>query len=71
MEILDKNVNTIIRDAILLDKIKSIEINTISDLINYSQKELSEKGIENFYIKDIIIALQSNGLDLRKNNKRK
>jgi uncharacterized protein YjgD (DUF1641 family) len=71
MEILDKNVDTIVRDKKLLDKINNIEIKTISDLTNYSQKELAEKGIENFYIKDIVIALQSNGLDLKKNSKRK
>lgn len=70
MEILDKNVDAIIRDKKLLDKINNIEIHTISDLVNYSQKELLEKGIENFYVKDIIIALQSNGMDLKKNKRK-
>lgn len=71
MEILYKSVDTIIRDKKLLEKIKDIEIKTISDLTNYSQKELIKKGIENFYVKDIIIALQSNGLELKKNSRRK
>lgn len=71
MDILNKNVDAIIHDKKLLDKITSIEIHTISDLSSYSQKELVEKGIENFYVKDIRIALQCNGLDLKKNSKRK
>ena len=70
MDILDKNVDSIIRDKKLLEKINNIEIHTISDLVNYSQKELLEKGIENFYIKDIIIALQCNGMDLKKNRRK-
>lgn len=70
MDILDKNVDSIIRDKKLLEKINNIEIHTISDLVNYSQKELLEKGIENFYIKDIIITLQCNGMDLKKNRRK-
>ncbi len=71
MEILEKSVDMIIRDKKLLDKLNNIDIKTISDLTTYSQKQLTEMGIENFYIKDIIIALQTNGFDLKKNTKRK
>jgi len=71
MELLQKGVDTIIRDKKLIELLNNIEINTIEELCNHSQKELSEKQIPNFYIKDISIALQSNGFDLRKNNKRR
>lgn len=70
MELLQKGVDTIIRDKKLIELLNNIEINTIEELCNYSQKELTEKEIPNFYIKDISIALQSNGLDLRKNKRR-
>jgi len=71
MELLQKGVDTIIRDKKLIELLNNIEINTIEELCNHSQKELSEKQIPNFYIKDISIALQSNGFDLRKNNKKR
>lgn len=71
MELLQKSVDTIIRDKKLIELLNNIEINTIEELCNHSQKELAEKQIPNFYIKDISIALQSNGFDLRKNNKRR
>jgi len=70
MEIIEKGVETIIRDKVILEKLSNIDVKTIGELCSYSQKELQEKQIENFYIKDIIIALQSNGLDLKKNRKR-
>lgn len=71
MEILDKDIDTIIRDKVILEKLRSIGINTVEELSNYSQKELTEKNIENFYIKDITIALQCNGLDLKRNKRKK
>lgn len=70
MEILEKGIDFIIRDKVILEKLYSLEIKTIGDLSNYSQKELSEKQVANLYIKEIIIALQSNGLDLKKNRRR-
>jgi len=71
MELLEKGIDTIIRDKKLIELLNNIEINTIEELCNYSQKELVEKEIPNFYIKDISIALQCNGFDLRKNNKKR
>lgn len=71
MEIIENGVETIIRDKVILEKLSNIDVKTIGELCNYSQKELQEKQIENFYIKDIIIALQSNGLDLKKNRKKR
>ena len=71
MEILNKDINTIIRNKVILEKLRGIGINTVGELTNYSQKELTEKQIENVYIKDIIIALQCSGLDLRRNNKKR
>lgn len=69
MEILQKEIEYIIRDKKLIEILHNVQINTIEELCNNSQKELAEKQIANFYIKDIIIALQSNGLDLRKNKR--
>lgn len=71
MELLQKEIDFIIRDKKLIELLNNIEINTIEELCDCSQKELAEKLIPNFYIKDIAIALQSNGLDLRKNNKKR
>lgn len=71
MELLEKGIDAIIRDKKLIELLNNIEINTIEELCNYSQKELADKQIPNFYIKDVVIALQSNGFDLRKNNKRR
>lgn len=71
MELLQKSIDSIIRDKKLLDLLNNVEINSIEELCSYSQKDLIAKQIPNFYIKDISIALQSNGLDLRKNKKDK
>ena len=71
MELFEKGIDNIIRDKKLIELLGNIEIHTIKELCNYSQKELAEKEIPNFYIKDISIALQSNGFDLRKKNKRR
>lgn len=46
-------------------------IHTIKQLSSYSQKKFTQKGIAWLYIKDIIIALQCNGYDLRRNNCKK
>ena len=70
MELFKKSIDSIIRDKKLLDLLNNVEINSIEELCSYSQKDLIAKQIPNFYIKDISIALQSNGLDLRKNKKR-
>ena len=53
------------------EKLKELNINTVRELCEVSRKELNERGIEPCYIKDIIIALQCNGLDLKKSNKKK
>ncbi len=71
MEILNESIEMIIRDRKLLEKINEIGIKTIRELSAYSPRELEEKGIERFYVKDISIALQCNGLDLKKNKNRR
>lgn len=71
MDILNKDIDTIISDKLIVEKLRGININTIGELKEYSRKELTEKQIENFYIKDIIIALQCNGLDLRSNARKR
>lgn len=71
MEILDKDIDTIIKNKVILEKLRNIGINTVEELSYHSQKELTEKNIENVYIKDIIIALQCSGLDLRRNKRKR
>lgn len=71
MDISGNSIETIIRDKVIIEKLKAIDINTIGELKEYSRKELMEKQIEQFYIKDIVIALQCNGLDLRSNNRKR
>ena len=71
MEILEQDISSIIRDKMLIEKLKNVGINTIRELSSYSQKELAEKQIQNLYIKDIIIALQCNGLDLKSARKKR
>lgn len=62
----DKKVSDIIHNKMLLDKINSVGITTLGELCSYSQKGLINKGIERLYVKDIVLALQCNGMDLRK-----
>lgn len=70
-EILRQNISEIIKDRVVLEKLNSINIFTIEELCTYSPKELASENIENLYIKDIRIALQINGLDLRSNSSKR
>ena len=70
-ELLNKNINEIIRNKVIVEKLNNINIFTIKDLIAYSPKELAVNGIENLYIKDIRISLQINGVDLRSNSSKR
>lgn len=66
MEKSEKKLNEVINQKLLLDRLNNIGITTLEELCSCSQKELLEKGIENLYVKDIVIALQCKGIDLRK-----
>ena len=70
-EILNKEVGEVIRDRKLLQRLEDISIHTIAELCSHSRMELSQKGLENIYINDIIIALELNGLDLKPNHAKK
>lgn len=48
------------------ERLKNIGINTVGELCNCTRRELADKGIENLYIKEIVIALECSGVDLRK-----
>lgn len=62
----DKSINEVIKNKDLLAQINEAGITTLEELCTYSKKKLVEKGIANLYVKDIMIALQSEGLDLKK-----
>ena len=62
----DKSINEVIKNKDLLAQINESGITTLEELCSYSKKKLVEKGIANLYVKDIMIALQSEGLDLKK-----
>lgn len=62
----EKTIADVIKSKMLREKIASVGIETLDELCSYSSKRLAEKGIENLYIKDITIALQCEGLDLKR-----
>ena len=62
----DKQINEIIKNKAILEQLNNIGINTLEELCSYSPKRLTEKGLANLYVKDIAIALQCEGFDLRK-----
>ena len=70
-EILKKEVKEMIHDKKLLKRLEEIEIRTVEELCNHSRMELSQKGLENLYINDIIITLELNGIDLKPNHAKK
>ena len=61
-----KSIADIIKKEKLVKMINDIGINTLEELCSYSPKRLIEKGIQSLYVKDIAIALQCEGLDLKK-----
>lgn len=70
-EILEKDVNELIKDKELLGALSNIGISNVQELCGYSRMELNEKGLTNSTVKDIRIALQLNGIDLKPNHARK
>ncbi len=62
----EKNISDIVKNKAVLEQLNHLEINTLEELCSYSPKRLTEKGIANLYVKDIVIALQCEGLDLSK-----
>ena len=70
-EIFGKEVKEVIKDRKLLGALDGIGISNIGELCNYSKMELNEKGLTNSSVKDISIALQLNGIDLKPNHARK
>lgn len=70
-EIFKKDVKEIIKDKKILSALDHIGINSIEELCGYSRMELNEKGFENTSVKDIRIALQLNGIDLKPNHAKK
>lgn len=63
---IEKNISDVIKSSKLREKIASVGIKTLDELCSYSPKRLAEKGIESLYVKDITIALQCEGLDLKR-----
>jgi len=70
-EIFGKEVKEVIKDKNILGSLETIGINSIGELCAYSRMELSERGLANSTVKDIRIALQLNGIDLKPNHARK
>ena len=62
----EKQINDIVRNKAILEQLNTLGINTLEELCGYSPKRLTEKGIASLYVKDIVIALQCEGLDLSK-----
>lgn len=67
-EILKKEVKEIIKDKKILSALNHMGIHSVEELCGYSRMELNENGFENTSVKDIRIALQLNGVDLKPNH---
>ena len=65
VKMIKKSLEQVINNRRLLEMINSAGINTLEELCSYSRRRLMEKGIGNLYVKDIAIALQCEGLDLK------
>ena len=70
MEILENDLEVIVKNKDVLEKLHNNEIMIVKDLCNKTKKDLEEMQIPNIYIKEIIISLQINGIDLKKKNKK-
>lgn len=60
------NISKLNVSSSIIDKLKSNNLNTINDIWNLKRKDLKEYGFSDYEIKEIIISLQLNGLDLNK-----
>lgn len=67
-EILEKNISTLNLEKNIIYKLLSNEITNIFKLCNYSRMELTDLGLSNEDINEIIIKLQLKGLDLKSNH---
>jgi len=67
-EVLTKNVSTLKLEKKIINKLLDNSINTILDLCNHTRMTLADLGFTNEQINTIIISLQLQGLDLKKNH---
>ena len=67
-KILENDVSSLNLGKNLVTKLKENEINSVYDLCNFSRMELSNIGIENNQIGNIVVELQLLGIDLKKNH---
>ncbi len=67
-EILKKEVEVLNLNKGIKEKLINREIGSVSELCNYSRMELSELDFNNEEIKDIMISLELQGLDLKRNH---
>lgn len=67
-EVFKKEIKDIIKDRAILNALSEIGVQSVAELCGYSRMELNEKGLENSSVKDIRIALQLNGIDLKPNH---
>lgn len=70
MEVLEKDIEVITKNKDILEKLRNNGIILVKDLCNRTKKDLEELQIPNIYIKEIVIYLQMNGVDLKKKNKK-
>lgn len=70
MEVLEKDIEVITKNKDILEKLRNNGIILVKDLCNKTKKDLEELQIPNIYIKEIVISLQMNGVDLKKKNKK-
>lgn len=67
-EILKKEVEALNLNNGIKQKLINREIASVFELCNYSRMELSDLDFNNEEIKDIIISLELQGLDLKRNH---
>ena len=70
-EVLKKEVNTLKLDKKIIGILNSKNIDTVYKLCNCSRMELASIGLSNNEINKLIIVMQLNGLDLKKNHAKK
>lgn len=70
-KILNKNVTELKINKSIKEILLNNNINSIYNICTYSRMELTEIGLNNVQVNDIIVALQLLGLDLKRNRSRK
>lgn len=70
-EILNENVSALKLEKLTQEKLLDNNINTLLDLCKLSRIELASLGFENDEIKNMMINLQLQGLDFKKNHAKK